>query len=158
MTRAICIVDTSVFCEVLGVFSKPAEQKKYLKEWEDRIKAGELLLLPMATLFETGNHIGQNGDDKQRRKTAAEFIRWVKDAIEGEAPFATTPFVTGKELAAWLGEFEAWVGKSDRKGKGSGLGDLSIQREWKRQCVLNPHWRVYVWSKDQQLSGYDRPA
>jgi hypothetical protein len=156
MKRAICIVDMSVLCEVLEVPTKSNEHKSYWKAWEERINAQERLLLPMATLFETGNHIGQNGTDKERRRTAAEFIRWVKQGIQGTAPFTTTPFVTPEALIEWLEEFEEWVGKSDRKGKGSGLGDLSIQREWKRQCAIHPRGRVYVWSKDWHLSACDR--
>ena len=31
-------------------------------------------------------------------------------------------------------------------------------KEKERQCLLNPGRRVYIWSNDQHLQAYDRPA
>lgn len=152
----IALVDTSVFCELLEVPNMCSEHKSYLKMFNGRIKGGERFLLPMATLLETGNHIGQNGAGGQRRKAAERFAGLVTQAIAGDTPFTATRFVDPETLAAWLGELPGWVTRAGAKGKGSGLGDLSIYHEWSHQCELHPRRRVYIWSKDAHLSSYDR--
>lgn len=45
--------------------------------------------------------------------------------------------------------------RSGPKGKGSGLGDLSIVEEWKLLCGRFRTRRVYVWSLDHGLASYD---
>ncbi|NCS26939.1 MAG: hypothetical protein GPI96_21915 [Microcystis aeruginosa BS13-02] len=37
-----------------------------------------------------------------------------------------------------------------------GLGDLSIIHDWQRICDQNPSRRVYIWSLDKHLKGYNR--
>lgn len=146
---SICLVDTSVFCEILGVPRMSKEHKGYLQELRGKIDAGESLLLPMVAIIETGNHIGQNGDGRQRRHTAKHFVSIVKQAIEGTSPFTPTPFMDSQTLLVWLDLFV------DAAAREIGLADLSIQQEWERQRRLNPLRRVYIWSKDQHLGGYD---
>lgn len=50
----------------------------------------------------------------------------------------------------WLDEFPNWA------IQGSGLGDLSINQDWERQCELKRGRRVYIWSSDDHLSSFDR--
>lgn len=107
-------------------------------------------------LLETGNHIGQNGNGSQRREVASRFLDQVSKAISGASPFRTTAFVERGALARWLTEFPDWVMRSGPGGKGSGLGDLMIKQEWEELCEKIPGHRVYIWSKDGQLAGYDR--
>ena len=44
----------------------------------------------------------------------------------------------------------------DHAMQGAGMGDLSIVKEWERQCDLNRARRVLIWSFDEHLAGYDR--
>ncbi|RML46901.1 hypothetical protein ALQ95_03492 [Pseudomonas syringae pv. ribicola] len=67
---AVCLIDTSIFVEILNVPVKAQQHIETLHQLEQRILAGESLFLPMATILETGNHIGQNGDGRARRKCA----------------------------------------------------------------------------------------
>jgi hypothetical protein len=106
----------------------------------------------MATIFETGNHIAQNGDGNQRRKCAELFVSQVSSAIDGEIPFKPINFVEALDLRKWLAEFPNWA------MQGQGLGDLSIKHDWDRLCEQNQARRVYIWSLDQHLSGYDTGA
>jgi len=115
-----------------------------------RIKEDESLLLPMSAILETGNHIGQNGNGRQRRQAAKRFVDLIQQAIRGETPFEATTFFGQEALLEWLGEFPDWA------SRGSGLADLTIVKEFERQCSLNPMRRVYIWSNDQHLSSYDR--
>jgi hypothetical protein len=152
---SICLVDTTIFCEVLEVPHMCSDHKGVLSMLRSKIKNSETLLLPMATILETGNHIGQNGDGNKRRQAAQRFTDMVTKAIQGTIPFTPTPFFDAEVLSTWLSEFPDWAMRNDAKGKGSGLGDLSIQKEWVHQCDLHPNRRVYVWSKDVHLSALD---
>jgi hypothetical protein len=52
-------------------------------------------------------------------------------------------------MRRWLAEFPQWAMQEQ------GLGDLSIKHDWDRLCVQNQRRRVYIWSLDHDLSGYD---
>jgi hypothetical protein len=154
---SICLIDTSILCEILQVPNKCGNHREVYAQMEQKIKVKkERLLLPVSAILETGNHIGQNGDGRQRRATAENFVVLIQQAIRGETPFTTTPFLNREDLEEWLAELPDWAMRTDDKGKGSGLADLTIVKEWARQCALNPGWRVYIWSTDGHLSSYDR--
>lgn len=154
----VAIIDTTVFCELLGIPGKSNNADAFRSELTAKVTAGEILLLPMTTIVETGNHIGQcSPDGAKRRYYAQKFVESVQKAVDGEAPFSPTPFFEPDDLRRWLAEFPEWTKVTDARGKGSGLGDLTIQKEWERQCELNPARRVYIWSGDARLTAYDRP-
>ena len=148
---AICLIDTSIFLEILNVPHKASQSELILQELKEKIKAGESLFLPMATILETGNHIAQNGDGNQRRICAEKFVNQVTQALEGESPFTPISFLKKEDLQGWLKEFP------DEAMQGRGLGDLSIIHDWQRICDQNLGRRVYIWSLDKHLKGYERP-
>lgn len=147
---SVCLIDTTILCEILEVPNKCGHSGLVLSEMEDKVREQEALLLPMSSILETGNHIGQNGDGNQRRLTASRFVQMIEQAVRGEAPFTPTPFFEPKELLEWIGHFPDWA------GRGSGLGDLTILKEFERQCALNRSRCVYIWSTDRHLSSYRR--
>jgi hypothetical protein len=147
---SICLIDTSILCEILEVPKLCRDPKAVLSELEAKLRRGESFLLPMSSIIETGNHIGQVGDGRQRRATAEKFVLRMQQAIRGEAPFAPTPFFEPDAVLAWLSEFPDWA------ARGSGLADLTILKEFEKQCGLNRHRRVYIWTTDRHLSAYDR--
>ena len=147
---SICLVDTSILCEILEVPKLCRDSKAVLAELDAKVRRRESLLLPMSSILEAGNHIGQVGDGRQRRAAAEKFIALVQQAIRGETPFTPTPFFEPDDLLAWLEEFPDWT------ARGSGLADLTILKEFEKQCGLNRHRRVYIWTTDRHLSAYDR--
>ncbi|MCX6982373.1 MAG: hypothetical protein NTV08_16725 [Verrucomicrobia bacterium] len=148
---SIALIDTSVFCNIVPVPGRDQKRDEVLAELTELIKAKTVLLLPMAAVLETGNHIAQCGSGQQQRKAAQHFCEQVAKAIEGTAPWTPTPFWEIDALKVWLGEFP------DKAMRGVGMGDLSIIKEWERQCALNRARRVFIWSLDgSDLSGYDR--
>lgn len=149
---AICIIDTTVFCNILGVPNKSQHREVTLDTLKEYIESGAILLLPMATIYETGNHIGQNGDGRQRRQMAKRFAFQVQEAMKGNAPWTPTPMDTIEELSQWLNDFPDWVMGN------SGLGDLSILQIFHKQCALFAARDVFIWSYDEHLSSYSRPA
>lgn len=56
---AICLIDTSIFLEILNVPHKASQSELIFQELKEKIEAGESLFLPMATILETGNHIAK---------------------------------------------------------------------------------------------------
>jgi predicted nucleic acid-binding protein len=147
---AICLIDTSVFVELLNVPNKAGKHKEILGLLTQRVDRQESLFLPMATILETGNHIGQNGDGGARRACATRFVTQVEAALNGKSPFTPINFLQADALRVWLKEFP------DHAATGSGLGDLSIVHDWKRLCHQHRARRVYIWSLDAHLSAYDR--
>ncbi|ETX02195.1 MAG: hypothetical protein ETSY1_04460 [Candidatus Entotheonella factor] len=146
----ICIVDTSVLCNLLRVPNRDQQYAKALSELDLYIDQGHSLLLPLATIYETGNHIAQNGNGQQRRKTAERFVDQVRQAVRGENPFRPTQTHQVEEVLEWLQMFP------DRAMHGVGLADLTIIQIFHQQCQLNRVRQVFIWSYDQHLSGYNR--
>lgn len=135
---AICLIDTSIFVEVLNVPVKATQHSETIQALREKIETNESLFLPMATILETGNHIAQNGDGNQRRQCAAYFVRQVQKALAGQSPFQPISFLKSEELQQWLAEFP------DAAMRNNSFGDLSIVYDWKRLCRQNMGRRVYI--------------
>ena len=89
---SICLLDTSVFVEFLNVPNMNTRHAEICDELKQKIRDGEFLFLPLATILDLGNHIVQNGNGTQRRKIAVFFVEQVQLALEGKSPF--TPIAT----------------------------------------------------------------
>ena len=146
----IVIVDTSVFLNVLDVPGFNQARDADLSRLTDLIEAGTNLLLPIAAVFEAGNHIAQIAGGGQRRRSAEVFRDRVREALAGQAPWTPIRLPDDRELAEWLDGFP------ESAMRGAGMGDLSIIKAWERTCVQHPARRVSIWSHDQHLAGYDR--
>lgn len=149
---AVCIIDTSVFCHILNVFRRDAEHARAVAELRAMVADEHTLLLPLATIYETGNHIAQNGDGRVRRRTAELFVQQVRAAFAGTAPWSPTLVPEPEDFMQWLAGFP------DHAARGVGMGDLSIIQAWEQQCALNQGRRVYIWTYDEHLRGYDQRA
>ncbi len=149
---AVCLIDTSVFVEILDVPRKACDHEQVITELQSKIENGESLFLPMATILETGNHIAQNGDGGQRRSCAHKFVVQVQQALRGQSPFKPISFLEKKQLQQWLSEFP------DSAMRGNSLGDLSIIHDFHRFCHQNPRREIYIWSIDSHLSSFKQAA
>ena len=149
---AICLIDTSVFVEILNVPIKATQHEQIVSELKTKIERRETLFLPMATILETGNHVAQNGDGNQRRKCAENFVSQVQKALDGESPFKPISFLKREHLQQWLSEFP------NSAMQGTGLGDLSIIHDFHAQCTKNPRREVYIWSLDGHLMSFKQNA
>jgi hypothetical protein len=56
---------------------------------------------------------------------------------------------TTEEIGEWLSGFP------DAAMRGAGMGDLSIIKEWEKFKRKIPDHRVFIWSLDSHLQGYD---
>lgn len=146
---SVCIIDTTIFLEILRVPGKSTCHVEIVAELRKKVEASETILLPMTTIIETGNHIAQNGDGRQRRAAASQFVKNVRNAIEGNAPFSPMNFLESDKLLKWIDAFP------DEAMQEIGLGDFLIIREWEESKRKFKSRRVYIWSKDQHLQGCD---
>lgn len=153
---SICLIDTSIFLNLLDVPNRNESKEKVLKDFETFATAGCIFLLPMATILETGNHIAQNGDGNTRRTTAQRFVEAVKAAFSGEAPWSPVDFPTTKEILTWLDTFpdKAGSNKAPDKPEGTSFGDLSIIQEFYKACNRFSMSEIFIWSLDTDLQTY----
>ena len=77
-------VDTSILLNLLGVPGRSDEQKSVMQQYKQ--KSGEVFVLPIATLVETGNHISHS-DPKRNYEIAEKFRDLVLSAAEGKNGF-----------------------------------------------------------------------
>ncbi len=151
--KIIALVDTSIFCNVLNIPRRNQDCENIRAQLRAYIEDQVTLLLPMATIVETGNHVAQIKDGRLRRKKAEQFVQHIKDALDNTAPWAIPqPLLDPDALREYLDEFP------DSAMRGVGLGDLSIIKEYERQCQLHPARRVFVWSLDKHLQSCDRDS
>ncbi|WP_348303886.1 hypothetical protein [Methanothrix sp.] len=143
---AICLIDTTVFMEILNVPGKASDHKEAIRVLRSKIDNRETLFLPMATILESGNHIAQIRNGKERRSSAENFVYYVQKALDGCSPFKPLSFLAPEQMQLWLKDFP------ESAMRGRGLGDLSIIHDFHGQCSRNPHLRVYIWSLDVHLS------
>jgi hypothetical protein len=147
---SIVLMDTSVFCNVLDVPGFNQDRDTVIADLKNSIRNRDTLLLPMAAVIETGNHISQVIDGRLRRQSAERFCEKVAAAIDGTAPWTAMRFWEPEQLRNWLGTFP------DRAMQKVGMADLSIIKDWESMCELHRGQRVRIWSLDDDLIGYDR--
>lgn len=146
---SVCLIDTSVLCNIVRVPGKCDDADSVMAELREMgERAG--LLLPVAAVVETGNHVAQNGNGRERRTAALALQKVVVDAVEQSAPWRLASPFNADALRDAVAEWETHA------VAGVGIADRSIILEWERQCELNPGRRVRIWALDGHLAGYDR--
>lgn len=149
MTAAVAIMDTSIFCELLNLPNMNSSHSVVKQEFVQLMQDDTLLLLPMATVYETGNHIAQLNSGDNRRRFAQLFVQQVQMSLKPEPPWQLLQIPDRAEVSLWLSEFP------DCAMREISMGDLSIRKEWEKAIARHPHWRVFIWSLDADLKGYD---
>ena len=117
---SVVIVDTSVLLNVLDVPSFNQDREEILAEFRRLVDTDASFLLPLATIFETGNHIADLSNGGHRRRYAEVFRDRIREALKGEAPWVPIRFPDERQLGRWLDDFP------DFAMRGPGLSDLSI--------------------------------
>lgn len=149
---ALVLLDTSVLLNVFDVPGRNDQRDAVLDELGRRIEAGDHLFIPMAAVFEAGNHIAHVADGRNRRAAAERFVAAMRAALHGQAPWKPVSLPSNENVLEWLDVFPG------QAMQGISMGDLSIIKEWESLCRKFPMSRVRVWSLDAQLAVHDRPA
>lgn len=92
--RKVLIIDTSIFCvwlqlpdfETCGSDQDRWDYGRVKKKIEDEIALKTTLILPLATIIETGNHISQRTGDRYAH--ASRFCEILIKSIDNEDPWA----------------------------------------------------------------------
>lgn len=157
----IVLLDTSVYLNVLDVPGFNQDRGSILDDFAVRVEHGDYFLLPMATIWETGDHIADLTDGRLRRQFAQTLVEQVTQAFNNQAPFKTTYFPNSEIFLLWLGEFPDYAqrNKSEQHTReGVSLSDLSIIKEWEQTRDRHSMSRVLIWSLDSDLAAYDTRA
>lgn len=103
--RKIIIMDTSILCVWLKVPGKEVAGKNGAFTYEyvanhikSEVDQGAKLVLPLASLIETGNHIAHCKGDKQ--PSADNMARMINDVADGKAPW----MAVDSQNRLWEGE------------------------------------------------------
>ena len=155
----VWLIDTSVYLNVLNIPGKNQACEAVLNAFATGRDAGDRYLLPMATIWESGNHIARLPDGNQRRSYASRLVEDVAEALAGRAPYVPTYFPDRETFLLWLRAFPDAASRNkaaDKTREGVSLADLSLIKEWEQTCARNPMRRVCIWSLDSDLAAYDR--
>lgn len=144
-------IDTSVLLEILQVPNKNSNHEKIMNELQQMVEGKDTLILPFATIIETGNHIAQNGNGQQKRSCADRFVQCILKTIDGQAPWSYYgEQLTKEDLRGICSQF------CDYAMRGEGFGDLSIISAYERYKKETPAIsRIRIWSLDNHLQSYD---
>ena len=82
----VVIVDTSVLLNVLDVPAFNQNRAEVFAEFNEFLDSDANFLLPIAAIFETGGHIADLRDGRQRQRYAEVFRDRIREALEGNAP------------------------------------------------------------------------
>lgn len=147
----ITLIDTSVLCELLQVPGKcdPDLGPILLEEMDDRVNAGELLVIPVTAVVETGNHIAQCAGD--RHALAMALVGMLRRAAKEDTPWRVlnTAF-DGAFLLSLCDGDSTGEDLAQLAAEGVGAGDVAILVE---RDVLKKRSsaRVQVWTLDGGL-------
>ena len=80
-------IDTSGMLNLLEVPEMCSDAEAVKEQWKEVLRAEDVLILPVATIIETGNHIAHISNGNARRTIAGKFGEYLRKTAEGEAPW-----------------------------------------------------------------------
>jgi hypothetical protein len=157
--KSVLIIDTSILCvwlkipgmETCGPNEKQWDFEKVDKEIRTHIECNFTLVLPLATIIETGNHIAHA--PQSRRERASDLAEIMKKAADEKSPWAA--FRDQHEL--WSPEnlnrlAAEWPDLAARK---LAIGDATIKQVAEYYSSMG--FEVELLTGDAQLATY-KPA
>jgi len=158
-SKRVLVIDTCLLCVWLKV---PGMERcgRIDDNWDfDRVDAkiheaideGFTLVLPLATIIETGNHIAQA--PQQRRATAFSLAARMRDAADAQTPWAAFKHESDLWGPDQLRDLaETWPPLADAKFS---LGDATIRRIG--DFYAQSGCEVRFLTADRQLQAYEPP-
>lgn len=144
-------IDTSIVMNLLEIPNMCADKEVVKEEFKQAVANGETLILPVATIIESGNHIAHIRDGNLRRDRALKFKEFLEKTANEEAPWTLYGTELKKEdLLQLAQEFP-----DKALTLHMGVGDLSIIRFYENYKNTMPAiGKIMIWSKDEHLAGY----
>ncbi len=147
----VSIIDTSILCNIINIPHMNQDHQKIIEELLVLQRdPQQTLILPLATIIETGNHIAHIADGNVRREKAQVMTELINRTVNDQAPWT----YYGKELEREdLLEISSAV--VDYAVMGIGIGDLSILQVYKKYKDTVPAiGSIRIWSLDHHLKSY----
>ena len=142
-------IDTSVFLNIIDVPGRNQQREEVMLELRKLMEdlKNNVLVLPFATIIETGNHIAHCGNGSERRESAKRFVECIENTINNNAPWQYYGNqMTTEDLHEICKEFP------DVAMRGEGFGDLSIVKAYKKYKNETPAiHKIRIWSVDGHL-------
>ena len=124
----VSFIDTSIIMNLLEIPQRCQNAEEIKKEFKEAVDADEVLILPMPTIIESGNHISHIADGNIRRKKAVEFQTFLRKTALQEAPWKLYGVeFTSDDLLALAEKFPDYAQKMEM-----GIGDMSIIRFYEK--------------------------
>lgn len=144
-------IDTSILLNILDIPNMNSHRSVVLQDFQQLIQDdNQVLILPLATIIETGNHIAHIANGQVRRQKAALMAEYLMNTAAGEAPWQ----YYGEELEI---DDLLQLAKDfpDSAMQGTGIGDLSIIRAYEKYKQNVPAiGNIMIWSVDAHLAGF----
>lgn len=129
----IRFIDTSVMLNLLEVPNMCNDKLLVKQQWKDCLEAKDNLIMPIATIIETGNHIAHIPNGNVRRAIAGRFGEFLRKTAEGEAPWQLYGVKDMKdELMYMASHIEEYATRE------VGIGDMSIIYAYEHYIEENP--------------------
>lgn len=145
-------IDTSVLVNILDIPNMNSHREMVIEEYK-RLQDSKIntLLLPLATIIETGNHIAHIPNGTIRRSKGKFMAEMLKDMANGNAPWDYYEGeITRDDLLYFSKEFP------DMAMKETGIGDLSIISAYNKYKEAVPAiGLIRIWSLDAHLAVYE---
>lgn len=146
-------IDTTVMTALLKVPHHNSDERyeETKEEYELLEQNGDVFVLPVAVLVETGNHIAHIPDGNMRREIAKKLATLVREAMKANNNWNIIPEIPISVLEMILDQLP------DQAMAGIGFGDISIVEQfneyWEKR---QPIGKMRIWSFDEHLSAYSR--
>lgn len=157
--RQVRFVDTSVLCNALAVPGKCQDRAAVAAELRSVTVSGDVqLVVPVAAVIETGNHIAQVQDGTLRRSCATRFEQVLRDIVAGTLPWVLHSVAWDAELLKVLCDGPGAAGALTQMAMlGVGTGDVSILAECELYARRTSNVIVTIWTLDRGLLAYAPP-
>lgn len=155
--KKVLIFDTSLLCcylsvpgkETCGTGNEEWNKEKVQKLIDDELGKNDVLVLPLASIIETGNHIAQAAND--RYTIANALAELIKKTAQNETPWAA--FTDQNTL--WSPESlkklsEYWPNLASQK---LSIGDATIKDVADYYSQMG--FKVIILTADRQLKSYE---
>lgn len=143
-------IDTSVMLNLLEIPGRCSRAEEVKQQWREVLEAKDTLILPVAAIIETGNHIAHIENGNIRRKIAGKFGEYLRKTAEGEAPWQLYGSELDKEGLRYLAEHI-----EENAMREIGIGDMSIVYAYEQFKKKTPAiGMIMIWSTDTHLQGY----
>ncbi len=145
-------IDTSIMCNLLEIPNMCADKERVKKEWEEVLKNKETLIMPLATIIETGNHIAHiaDGNGDARYRITKKFKEYLEKTAESKAPWTLYGNALEQKEIKYIAEhLEQFLPMR------TGIGDMTIIYAYEKYLAEEPAiGTIMIWSMDEHLASY----